>query len=117
MPNEGGDEPSCKESVRPETALVIDESNHRHAAMLSTQTKTPSRLAERFSGLGKPPIFIFFFLEVTCGQVWWQTWNLCSAFNPSKCAHTYSSEDTHTPGAVGNLGLVPDKNACLSCLN
>ncbi len=38
------------------------------------------------------------------------TWNLCSAFNPSKCTHTHSSEKwtnththcEHTPGAVGS---------------
>ncbi len=36
------------------------------------------------------------------------TRNLCSAFNPSKCTHTVSSEQTHThssehtPGAVGS---------------
>ncbi len=38
------------------------------------------------------------------GEVWpsmvTHTWNLCSAFNPSKCTHTHSSE--HTPGAVGS---------------
>ncbi len=31
------------------------------------------------------------------------TWNLCSAFNPSKCTHiAVSSEHTHTPRAVGS---------------
>ncbi len=44
------------------------------------------------------------------GRVASHTWNLCSAFNPSKCTHTaVSSEHTHThthcehtPGAVGS---------------
>ncbi len=29
-----------------------------------------------------------------------QQWKVFSAFNPSKCTHTWSSGHTHTPGAV-----------------
>ncbi len=51
------------------------------------------------------------------------TWNLCSAFNPSKCTHTaVSSEQTHThhehtPGAVGShIAAAPGEQLGVRCL-
>ncbi len=48
------------------------------------------------------PVFIF---ERKGCDVWpsmaTHTWNLCSAFNPSKCTHTAVSSE-HTHGAVGS---------------
>ncbi len=39
----------------------------------------------------------YFYCEVKWPSMVSHTWNLCSAFNPSKCAHTVvSSEQTHT---------------------
>ncbi len=53
-----------------------------------------------------PNIYIYIY---SWNDVWTSmvthTRNLCSAFNPSKCTHTHSSEHTHTVGAVG--GYLP----------
>ncbi len=42
---------------------------------------------------------LFFWSDVWPSMVT-HTQNVCSAFNPSKCTHTHSSE--HTPGAMGS---------------
>ncbi len=42
------------------------------------------------------------------------TQNLSSAFNPSKCTHTHSSE--HTPGAVGSHVAAPGGQLGDRCL-
>ncbi len=46
-----------------------------------------------------------------------QTWNLCSAFNPSKCTHTaVSSEHTHTPGVGSHIAAAPGEQLGVRCL-
>ncbi len=48
------------------------------------------------------------------------TWNLYSAFNPSKCTHTVVNTHTHrehTPGAVGShIAVAPGEQLRVRCL-
>ncbi len=50
--------------------------------------------------------FFFFFCHIHNYTEFNQQWNLFSAFDPSKCAHTWSSGHTHTHTHTHTLGAV-----------